>query len=98
VVAQSLNHLCIGMDQIPESIRNSEILTGNELGVLGNEEHFPTEGEILAFANMEEIQLLADELRKNPATAETARHLAARELIRAKKVADAWKLLLMKID
>ncbi|HEX5001351.1 MAG TPA: flavin reductase family protein [Bacteroidia bacterium] len=90
--------LCIGMDQIPESIRNSEILTGNELGVLGNEEHFPTEEEILAFAKMEEIQSLATELRNNPATAKTALHLAARELIRAKKVADAWKLLLMKID
>jgi hypothetical protein len=84
------------MDHLPESVRNSEILTGNELGVLANEEHLPTEEEISAFAAMEEIQKFSEELKKNPDSSNTARHLAAKELIKAKKVADAWKVLLMK--
>jgi hypothetical protein len=88
--------LCVGMDHLPDSVRNSDVLTGNELGVLANEEHLPTEEEVAAFAAMEEIQQFAAELKKNPASAETARHLTAKELIKAKKIADAWKVLLMK--
>ncbi|UJH68413.1 flavin reductase family protein [Allomuricauda sp. SCSIO 65647] len=36
----------IGVDQLPEGIRESEILTGNNLGRLGNVEKLPTETEI----------------------------------------------------
>jgi flavin reductase (DIM6/NTAB) family NADH-FMN oxidoreductase RutF len=88
--------LCIGMDHIPDTIRNSNVLTGNELGVLANEEHLPTTEEIREFEEMTEIQQLRAELQKNPDTSEMVKHLAARELIRAHKVQDAWKVLLMK--
>jgi flavin reductase (DIM6/NTAB) family NADH-FMN oxidoreductase RutF len=89
--------LCIGMDHIPDTIRNSDVLTGNELGVLANEEHLPTAEEISSFEEMEEIQELRSELRKIPGTSDMVKHLAARELIRAHKVQDAWKVLLMDI-
>lgn len=36
----------IGVDQIPEEIRNSSILSGNDLGILGAIESLPTEQEI----------------------------------------------------
>lgn len=38
----------IGVDQLPLSVRNSTVLTGNNLGRLGNMEQLPTEGEIAA--------------------------------------------------
>lgn len=38
----------IGVDQLPLSARNSEVLTGNNLGRLGNMEQLPTEGEMAA--------------------------------------------------
>jgi len=41
----SLN-LGIGVDSLPENIRLSTILTGNDLGHLGNLEHFPDAAEI----------------------------------------------------
>lgn len=38
----------IGVDQLPLSVRNSEVLTGNNLGRLGNVEQLPTAGDIAA--------------------------------------------------
>lgn len=38
----------IGVDQLPLSVRNSTVLTGNNLGRLGNMEQLPTEGEMAA--------------------------------------------------
>lgn len=38
----------IGVDQLPLSVRNSAVLTGNNLGRLGNMEQLPTEGDIAA--------------------------------------------------
>jgi flavin reductase (DIM6/NTAB) family NADH-FMN oxidoreductase RutF len=37
----------IGIDQLPESIRNSDLLRGNELGMLGNTEKIPDKEEAL---------------------------------------------------
>ena len=36
----------IGVDQIPSEIRNSSVLSGNDLGLLGSIETFPTIEEI----------------------------------------------------
>ena len=41
--------LGIGVDAIPSEIRNSDILTGNNLGLLGNVEHLPTEEAVNNF-------------------------------------------------
>ncbi|HMT29695.1 MAG TPA: flavin reductase family protein, partial [Bacteroidia bacterium] len=82
--------------QIPSHIRNSDILSGNDLGQLGNIEALPTVNEINEFSEMEEIKKLKEVLNSNPTNAAFALHLAAKELIKAKKIEDAWKLLLMK--
>lgn len=39
----------IGVDAIPDYIRNSDILTGNNLGQLGNSESIPTAQEVAVF-------------------------------------------------
>jgi flavin reductase (DIM6/NTAB) family NADH-FMN oxidoreductase RutF len=88
--------LGIGIDRIPEEIRNSEILSGNDLGKLGNIEEIPNEKEIEEFMEMEEIKKLRAVLDADISNKQIAKHLAARELIHAGKIADAWKLLLMK--
>lgn len=86
--------LGIGIDKIPEDIRDSEVLTGNDLGQLGNVETLPTPEEIEAFNTHEEIIKFNDALKADPANARLARHLAARKLIAAGKVKDAWMVLL----
>jgi len=86
--------LGIGVDKIPEDIRNSEVLTGNDLGQLGNVEALPTPKEMEEFNTHEEIIKFNDALKADPANARLARHLAARKLIAAGKVKDAWMVLL----
>src|SRR5690606_5983715 len=44
----------IGVDMLPEEIRNSTVLTGNDLGMLGNVENFPNTEEIITFIDVSE--------------------------------------------
>jgi len=48
-IQKPITTIGIGVDQIPENIRNSAILTGNDLGLLGSVEALPTSEEIANF-------------------------------------------------
>src|SRR5690606_15352676 len=48
-VPKPLTTLGIGVDQIPDSVRNSKVFNGNDLGKLGNIESLPTSAEIDIF-------------------------------------------------
>ena len=54
----------IGVDQLPEAIRKSSILTGNDLGMLGNVEAIPGKGLIDISTNWENKQREAQALLK----------------------------------
>ena len=63
-VQKPLTTIGIGIDSLPEHIRFSKILTGNDLGRLGNLEHYPTEEKIVevkstfyAAVNKEELAI-----------------------------------------
>jgi len=57
-VQKPLQRLGIGIDALPESIRFSKDLTGNELGQLGNLEQLPSEEELEALRESPEIQAI----------------------------------------
>lgn len=95
-VAKPNLKLGIGIDRIPFHIRNSEVLTGNDLGQLGNVESLPDEKAVSEFREMPEITEFFKNINSNPENRELVIHLAAKELIHAGKVDDAWKLLLLK--
>lgn len=86
--------LGIGYDNIPADIRNSEVLTGNDLGQLGNVEKLPTKEDITAFNNHDDIKKFNEALKVDPANERLARHLAARKLIATGRIMDAWMVLL----
>lgn len=48
-VPKPISTLGIGVDSLPESIKNSNILTGNDLGILANVERIPTKEEVMQF-------------------------------------------------
>jgi len=48
-VAKPSDTLGMGLDQIPVSIRHSKVLTGNDLGRLGNAQRLPDQNEIREF-------------------------------------------------
>ncbi len=86
-VPKPSDKLSIGYDQIPESIRNSKILTGNDLGMLGNVEKLPDLAEV-------QKQPLADELRVSLQAGEEAVHVLAKKFLTEGKINDAWVALL----
>lgn len=55
----------IGVDALPEAIKNSTVLTGNDLGMLGNVEELPTIGSTSFLENWESKQKAAQELLKH---------------------------------
>ena len=48
-IPKPLSTLGIGVDSLPEDVRNSMILTGNDLGMLGNVETLPSKEEVNEF-------------------------------------------------
>jgi hypothetical protein len=77
----------IGFDQIPASVKNSRILSGNDLGRLGNIELLPAHKEIKSFQSAEVWQTAA-------AKGDEEIHRLAQSLLAQGNVADAWKTLL----
>jgi flavin reductase (DIM6/NTAB) family NADH-FMN oxidoreductase RutF len=55
-IVQEFNPVTIGYDQLPEHIKNSPVLSGNDLGKLAGQVTFPTEEEIAATRNSEEVK------------------------------------------
>lgn len=90
-VPKPLTTLGIGIDRLPENIRKSKVLTGNDLGILGNIEDFPNPEEINTFIkSSRELQSLVEQEDTDKI------HQKAKEFIEEKKVTEAWKILLAK--
>ena len=86
-IPKPLSTLGIGVDAIPSEIRNSTILTGNDLGMLGNVETIPSESDVNKFAK-EHLQNIGNNLVK--------KHTFAKAFLDKNDVISAWKVLLMK--
>lgn len=77
----------IGIDQLPEAIRNSAVLTGNDLGRLGNIEKLPDAESIRQFQQ-------SGEWKKSNLKGVEHLHLLAKKYLHEGSVADALKTLL----
>jgi flavin reductase (DIM6/NTAB) family NADH-FMN oxidoreductase RutF len=97
-VEKPVRTLGIGVDSLPASIRNSAVLTGNNLGQLGNVESLPTDEEINAFSTDPELRQILDATIGDSKTRERELHQYARKLLESKEVIKAWKVLLELID
>jgi len=92
-IAKPLTTLGIGVDAIPEDIRNSTILTGNNLGQLGNVESLPDETDVNDF-KLVELSDLFIEFEDDAAQLEIELHKKAKAFLDEGAVQDAWKTLL----
>lgn len=94
-IAKPLTAKGIGVDQIPPGIRLSKILTGNQLGKLGNVEQLPLQEELEAFKNNEDFKKILNSISGNKeAMKENLQKVAANYLDRG-EVQEAWKILLI---
>ncbi len=94
-VAKPVRSIGIGVDAIPYAIRNSKILTGNNLGQLGNVEVLPTDEQIDDYIQSPEIKELLDATIGDSNTRELQLHLKAKQLLDEGRVDEAWKILLI---
>lgn len=93
-VEKPVRTLGIGVDLIPSSIRNSDILTGNNLGQLGNVEALPSDEEIEQFQFDSELRQILNATIGDSRTRERELHQYAKILLEKGNVMDAWKVLL----
>lgn len=91
-VPKPLTTLGIGVDQIPSHIKSSSILTGNDLGMLGNIEAIPSEEEIGEFVNKNiKVRSVLSSSDINEI------HKLAQNYLQNGDIPSAWKVLLAKI-
>lgn len=83
--------LGIGFDQLPEAIRNSKILNGNDLGKLANVNELPV---INPSFHDDKLKNIIQYYSINPEDMERELHSYAKELLQENKVDDAWQILL----
>jgi flavin reductase (DIM6/NTAB) family NADH-FMN oxidoreductase RutF len=83
--------LGIGVDMLPASIKNSTILSGNNLGQLGNVKEIPFVDP--AFTD-DKLKNIIQYYSINPDDMEKELHRYAKELLRTGKVSEAWQVLL----
>jgi flavin reductase (DIM6/NTAB) family NADH-FMN oxidoreductase RutF len=84
-------HLGIGMDALPEPIRNSRILTGNHLGQLANVHETPV---VDPSFHDERLQSIFQYYAVSPEEMEKELHIYAAGLLDEGKVPEAWQVLL----
>jgi hypothetical protein len=90
-VEKPLQTLGIGVDAIPDFIKQSPVFNGNDLGKLGNINSLPTNEEIDIFVKQNfavKGVLSSDDVQKI--------HLKAKEYIENNDTLTAWKLLLAR--
>ena len=96
-VAKPNRNIGIGIDQLPEHLRTSDVLTGNELGRLANIEHsaLPTPAQIEEFRTEPMVAYLLNKHRDD--AVERAQQLLqlGRQFLAEGRLVEAWKTLLL---
>ncbi len=82
-VKKPITSIGIGMDNMPESIKHSKVLSGNNLGLLGSIEQLPNQEEITAFKKT-----------LKPFGSRQERELYAKTLLEINQIKEAWMVLL----
>ncbi|MBT3364487.1 MAG: flavin reductase family protein [Flavobacteriales bacterium] len=91
-VEKPLRTIGIGIDALPKALRQSNILTGNDLAKLGNVERIQAYNETIM--EQPRIQAIFDDNRDAMERRE-AIHIYAKELLDEDQINDAWAVLLI---
>jgi len=90
-VEKPLKKMGIGVDGLPQHIRKSDILTGNDLGKFGNTESLPSNDELSHFKDLQWVK----EWFTTGEISEKDLHKKAAQMIREGDVSDALRLLMI---
>ncbi len=88
-IPKPLSNLGIGVDNLPEEIKNSMVLTGNDLGILANVDKIPTKDKAKEFINS-----LVERYPNIKNASHREKHKLARKYLSFGDIESAWKILL----
>mgnify|MGYP000141358587 CR=1 FL=1 len=88
-IPKPLTTLGIGVDNLPEDVRNSMVLTGNDLGMLANVEALPSKKMVHEF-----IKSLGENYPNIKNASYREKHKLARNYLSFGDIESAWKILL----
>ncbi|WP_223649310.1 flavin reductase family protein [Hymenobacter psoromatis] len=99
-VARPNRQLGIGFDGLPPHIRESNILTGNDLARLANVEReaLPTPAQIAAARTEPLVAYLLNKHRADPAEQQKQLALLAQQWLAEGRVQEAWRVLLIDLS
>lgn len=87
--------LGIGVDALPWNIRNSKVLSGNDLGMLANVKSLP---DIDPAFEDSAVKQIIQYYALNPDDMEKELHVHAKHLLSEKRVEEAWQVLLQNSE
>ena len=88
-IPKPIARLGIGVDSFPDHVKNSMILTGNDLGMLGNIVALPTEVDVNEF-----IEEVGERYPNIKTATHREKHKLARNYLSFGDIESAWKILL----
>jgi flavin reductase (DIM6/NTAB) family NADH-FMN oxidoreductase RutF len=92
-IKKPITTIGVGYDQLPEDVRQSTILTANDLGKLGGITEIPNETDVNEFKLIELSELFVS-LEDEPVKLEEELHKLAQQFLKEDKLEEAWKTLL----
>lgn len=92
-LVQPNQHYGVGVDALPETVRNSTILSGNDLGILASQRHIPDETSVNEY-KLTELADLFISMEDDARELENALHQRAKKLLGQGNTEEAWKTLL----
>lgn len=94
-VAKPLTTLGIGVDALPKAVRNSYVLSGNDLGRLGNIEQLPSADEVDEMQRNSQVKEVLDATIGDANNRERELHELAKQFLAEGNVMDALKVVLL---
>lgn len=88
-IVQDYNPVTIGYDSLPDDIRKSSILTGNDLGKLAGQVVWPTQEEIDAIKNEDEVRVA-----RNQSHGKESLHYLAKTYLDKEEVQKGFAILM----
>jgi flavin reductase (DIM6/NTAB) family NADH-FMN oxidoreductase RutF len=92
-ITKPITTIGIGFDQLPEDIRNSNVLSGNDLAQLAGVTELPNETDVNEYKLLELSEVFLT-LEDEPAKLEAELHRRAKSLIADNDIQGAWMTLL----
>ncbi len=93
-VAKPLSVPNIGIDNLPDSIKNSNVLSGNNLGQLGNVKNLPTENDVRDYSRKDFMKELFNRYGHDKKLLNEKLHELAKTLLEKEHVDEALLVLL----